>query len=189
MNEQVFSGSKAVELNCQDAASRTDLEKVVQFHRLAPVKSNKVEFSPAGVGTGSTIFAPAEMRHNFAIWASRKNPASGRQQHLYYCVRCKEVFSVDYRSGSVTPLDPHGDPIQGTEAAKRLATFDQGPCPVFSRLISKPRLRPKVIPIASVQGRFAALILKGRRAWQGVIGQWRRFSAESGFQNQRNQWK
>ena len=161
----------------------------MRFHRLALVKSIKVESSPASVGAGSAIFTPAEMRHNFAIWPSRKDAASSHQQHLYYCVRCKEVFSVDDLSGSVTPLDSHGDPIQGTEAAKRLATFSQGPCPAFSRIIAKPSIRSKVIPIAPVQGHFASLILKGRRAWKAVIGHRPRLSAQGGIQNQRSQRK
>jgi hypothetical protein len=178
-----------VEFNCRGAMPRTDLDKMVRFHRLALVKSSKVEFSPASAGAPGAMFTPGEMRHNFAIWVLKKDTDFTRQRHLYYCIRCKQAFSVDDRSRSITPLDPHGDPIQGTEAAKRLATFSQGPCPAFSGLIAGQRLTPKVLPIRAVRGRFTNLMLAGCRSWKTVVGQWRRFSAQGGFPNHRSKRK
>ena len=166
-----------MELNCQGAVPRTALDKIVRFHRLSSGKSSKVELLPASGGTPGAMFTPAEMRHNFAIWALRKETDFTRQRHLYYCVRCKDAFRVDDRSGAVTPLDPHGDPIQGSEAARRLATFGDGPCPAFSGLIAGPNLTRKVISIRDVRGRFTKLILQGNRTWKAAVGQWRRFSA------------
>jgi hypothetical protein len=171
-----------VERNGQGAAPRTALDRMVRIRSLAPVKSSKVEFSPARAA--AAIFTPAQMRHNFAIWASEKDAASAYRQHIYYCIRCKEAFSVADRSGSIMPLDPHGDPIRGSEAAKRLATFSQGPCPAFSGLIAGQRLTPKVIPIRAIRGRFTSLMLAGRRTWKAIVGQWQRFSGQSGFQIQ-----
>jgi hypothetical protein len=171
-----------VERNGQGAARRTALDRMVRSRSLAPVKSSKVEFSPARAA--AAMFTPAEMRHNFAIWASETNAASAYQQHIYYCIRSKEAFSVADRSGSIMPLDLHGDPIQGTEAAKRLATFSRGPCPAFSGLIAGQRLTPKVIPNRAVRGRFTSLMLAGRRTWKAIVGQWHRFSVQSGFQIQ-----
>ena len=160
-----------MELNSQGAVPRTDLDRPVRFRRLAPVKSGKVEFSPASAA--AAMFTPDEMRHNFAIWALKKDADSTPQRHLYYCVRCKQAFSVDDRSGSVTPLDPQGEPIQVNEAVKRLETFSHGPCPAFSGLITGPRLTTKVIPIWTVRGGVTKLILAGRRTWKEVVGQWR----------------
>lgn len=159
----------------------------MRFHRLAPVKSSKVEFSPASAA--APMFTPAETRHNFAIWTSKEDAVSGHEQHLYYCVRCKEAFSVGRRSGSITPLDPQGNAVQGTEAAKRLATFSQGPCPAFSALIASQRLTLKVIPIRTARGRVTKLILMGRRTWKAVVGQWSRSSAGSRCDGQRSKSK
>jgi hypothetical protein len=172
-----------VELNRQ-GVPRTDLNKVAQFHRLALVKSRKVEFSPVSGGADSAMFTPAEMRHNFAIWAAKQELSTGREAHLYYCIRCKQAFSADDRSRSVTPLDPQGNPIQGSEAVKRLATFGQGPCPAFSGLRAGPRSTRKVRPIRGTRGRFTKLILTGNRTWRAVVGPWRRFLARNGFRNQ-----
>jgi hypothetical protein len=166
-----------VKLNCQGAVPRTALDKMVRFHRLSLVKSSKVELSPASFGTPGAMFTPAEMRHNFAIWEAKQKLPTRRTVHLYYCVRCKQAFSVDDRSGAVTPLDLHGDPIQGSEAVRRLATFGDGPCPAFSGLIAGPHFTRKVIPIRDVRGRFTKLILVGSRTWKAAVGQWRRFSA------------
>jgi hypothetical protein len=177
-----------VELNRQ-GVPRTDLDKMTRFHRLALVKSSKVEFSPASGGAGSTMFTPAEMRHNFAIWAAKQESPTRRAVHLYYCVRCKQAFSADDRSGSVTPLDPQGNPIQGSEAVKRLATFGQGPCPAFSSLIAGSRLTRKVVPIRHARGRLTKLILAGRRTWKAAVGQWRQFSARNGIRNQTSKRK
>jgi hypothetical protein len=167
-----------VEFDCEGVLPRTALDKMARFHRLSLVKSSKVELSPASVGTLGAMFTPAEMRHNFAIWEARQKLPAKRAVHLYYCVRCKQAFSVDDRSGAATPLDPHGDPIQGCEAARRLATFGDGPCPVFSGLIAGPRFTRKVIPIRDGRGRFTRLILAGSRTWKAAVGQWRRFSAQ-----------
>jgi hypothetical protein len=170
-----------VELNCQGARPRIDLNKTARFRRLALVNSSKVEFSPGSVGAGSATFTAAEMQHNFAIWALKKDANFTQQRHLYYCVRCKQGFSVDDRSGYVTPVDPQGGPIQRNEAAKRLATFSHGPCLAFSGLITGPRPEPTVIPIWSVRGRrFARMIRAAGRMWQAGVGHWGR----SGVQNQ-----
>jgi hypothetical protein len=168
-----------VELNCPSVVSRAGFGKVVRFHRLTLVESSKVELSRVDTGLGGPIFAPTEMRHDFAIWPLKEAIDFSRQRHLYYCIRCKETFSVDHRSGSVTPLDARGDPILGTKAAKRLATFAQGPCPAFNGLIANPECLRKVVPIQTLRGRFTKLILACRRTWKAVTDKsamqtWRR---------------
>jgi hypothetical protein len=156
-----------VELNCQGTVPRTAMDKMVRFHRLSLVKSSKVELSPASVGTASATFTPAEMRHNFAIWMLNKDAPAGRAAHLYYCIRCKQAFSVDDRSSSVTPLDPQGEPLLGSEAVKRLDTFSYGPCQAFSGLTAGPRLTSKVIPIQAA--RLTRLTSAGRRTWKALV--------------------
>jgi hypothetical protein len=162
-----------VEINKQNAEPRIDLDKAVQRHKLALVRSGKVEFSPTSVGAGRAMFTPAEMRHNFAIWALNKGVPAGRAAHLYYCVRCKRAFSVADRGGSVTPLDSQGNALQGSEAIKRLDTFSCGPCPACSGL-TDPRLTSKVIPIQTARGHLSDLTSACRRAWEAVMMQWHR---------------
>jgi hypothetical protein len=123
------------------------------------------------------MLTPVEMRHSFAIWALTKDADSALRRHLYSCVRCKQTFGFDDRSGSVTPLDKQGDPIQGNEAVKRLATFSHSPCPVFSGLITGQRLTTKVIPIRARRGPFTDLRLAAPRTWKALVGQWHRFLA------------
>jgi hypothetical protein len=171
-----------VELNSRRFVAAA-LDKVVQLHRPL-VKSSKVEFSPASLWAPDAIFTPAEMRHNFAVWVLKKNGKSKLPKHLYYCIRCREAFSVDDRSGCVTALDASGDPIHASDAAKRLETFGQGPCPAFGALL-RPRLTRKAIPIRGQRGRVAKLLLAGSRTWRVVVGNWPRFLARSGFQKQK----
>ena len=113
------------------------------------------------------MFSPAEMRHSFAIWSLDKEAASGRRLHLYYCLRCKWSFAVDDRRGSVAPLDLNGNPIQGAEAAERLATFGLGPCPVFNHL--GQRLTQEITPVETLRTRVAALILPVSAAIERLI--------------------
>jgi hypothetical protein len=166
------TGMDAVELNNQTGEPRVGPDRMVQRH-MAMVRSSKVEFSPASWGTGRVMFTPAEMRHNFAIWGLNNNEALRPQRHLYCCVRCKQAFSVEDRSGCVTPLDSHGNPLRGTEAIKRLDTFSCGPCPAFSGL-ARPRLKAKIIPIQSASGRLADLTSAGRRVWKAIVARWHR---------------
>jgi hypothetical protein len=160
-----------VELNSQTSAPRVGPDRIFQRHKLALVRSGKVEFSPASHGTARAMFTAAQMRHNFAIWAVKNNADTGAQRHLYYCLRCKQAFSVDDRSGCVTAVDSEGNTLQGSEAIRRLDTFSLGPCPAFSRFMG-PRLTSKIIPVHSAHGRLTDLISAGRRAWKAFMAQW-----------------
>lgn len=104
-------------------------------------------------------FSSAEMRHNFAVWSLDKEASCGRRLHLYYCLRCKWSFSVDDRRGSVTPLDLNGRPIQGIEAAERLATFGLGPCPVFNQWIGNSRLTQQITAVETIRTRLVSIPL------------------------------
>ncbi len=104
-------------------------------------------------------FSAAEMRHNLAIWPLPPDGVSRRRLHLYYCIRCKWAFRVDDRSGSVTPVDTDGKPIQGAEAAERLATFSAGPCAAFKGLTGERRLTQTIPTVASFREQLAAFLL------------------------------
>ena len=166
---------------------RTDLNSNVPFRGLALVKDRKTELLRRPAPSGAPIFSPAEMRHNFTIWALETDAASGRRPHLYYCLRCKWAFRVDDRWTvvTVTPLDANGSPIHTSEAAERLATFGLGPCPVFSRLTGGSRLTQEVTPLKAFRGRLAALISAGRRAWKVRIWRRRQCRLTSSDQNRR----
>jgi hypothetical protein len=152
-----------MELKLQAVAPRTN--DGMPFRGLALGKSRKREISKMSTRPSAPLFSPAEMRHAFAIWALEKDAARGRRLHLYYCIRCKQAFSVNDRWGSVAPLDQNGNQIQGAEAAARLATFGAGPCPAFGRLAEAPRLTRKFTPVETFRGRLAALIA---RAWARI---------------------
>jgi hypothetical protein len=162
-----------VELNNQTGAPRVGPERILQRHNLALVSAGKVEFSPAKFGAGRPVFTPAEMRHNFAIWAVKNNADTRRQHHLYYCIRCKQAFSVKDSSGTVSPLDSQGNALQGSEAIKRLGTFSYGPCAAFNGPMGA-RLTSKIIPIHSARGRLTYLASAGRRAWRALMAHWHR---------------
>ena len=165
---------QAVELNSETGEPpRIVPDKVVQRHELALVSSGKVEFSPASLGPGLATFTAAEMRHNFAIWAVKNDADSRSQRQLYYCIRCKQNFSIDDTSGSVTPLDSRGYTLQGSEAKSRLDTFASGPCAAFSKL-TRPRFTSKIIPIRSARRRLTYLTSAGCRVWKALMAHWHR---------------
>src|SRR5262249_24515323 len=143
-----YTNMPAVELNNQTSVPQIGPERIVQRHRLALVSSGKVEFSPARSGTGRVMFTATEMRHNFAIWAVKNNADARQQRHLYYCIRCKQAFSVDDRSGSVTPLDSQGNTLPGSEAIRKLDTFSSGHARP-SADSPEPRFTSNIIPIHS----------------------------------------
>ena len=85
------------------------------------------------------------LRHSFAIKVLGKLPGLFQpQRYAYYCVRCKWSFVVnDGKRGVITALDECNEPLYGVEAAKRLSTFADGPCPSLRILILPvPRPRP-----------------------------------------------
>jgi hypothetical protein len=181
--------SKAVELKSH--VVRIAPNSNLPFRGLGLVKLRKPELSQKREPSGAPIFSPAEMRHNFAIWALETDTVSKRRLHLYYCLRCKWTFRVDDRWTvvTVTPLDTNGSPIQTSEAAQRLATFGLGPCSAFSRLTANPRLTQEAARLETFRGRLAALISAGRRAWKARVWRHRQGKLISSDQNRRSAWK
>jgi hypothetical protein len=166
-----------MELKNQTVVARVGPERMVQRHNLALVSAGKVEFSPTRFGaaraTAQTMFTSAEMRHNFAIWAVKNNADKRGHHHLYYCIRCKQAFSVNDSSGAVSLLDSQRNALQGSEAIKRLGTFRCGPCAAFTGFMGVG-LTSKIIPIHSARGRLTYLAAAGRRAWRALMAHWRR---------------
>lgn len=81
-------------------------------------------------------------RHSYAIKVLGKLPGLFQpQRYAYYCVRCKWSFLVnDGRRGVVTALDESGQPLERIEAAQRVGTFTDGPCPAMKILgLAVPR--------------------------------------------------
>jgi hypothetical protein len=79
--------------------------------------------------------------HNFAVKVLDKLPGYFQpRRYSFFCVRCRWSFLVnDGRRGVITALDADGDPMDGDEAAERIATFAQGPCPALKILSVVPR--------------------------------------------------
>ena len=163
---------------------RIGLDGIERFRGLALVECNGPKRSHNKTCSGGQIFSAAEMRHNFAIWPLEK---AAPRQHLllYYCVRCKWAFRVDGRRGSVTPVDQNGQPIEGAEAAARLATFGRGPCPVFRRLAGGLRSTQKVAPIVTFSARVGVLISAIRKAWK--LSVWRQRPQPRSFAENQDQ--
>jgi hypothetical protein len=163
-----------MKFSSQPLRTRKPFHTNVHFPGLSLVQPRKSqpEPSPGYRTSGEPPFSAGEMRHSFAIWALKEHPDSGRRLHLYYCLRCKRSFSVDDRRGSVTPLTPEGKPVEGPNAAARLATFSLGPCPVFDSLIAGSRLTQVVTPVDTVRRIIATLISAGQRVCSVTGWQW-----------------
>jgi hypothetical protein len=76
-------------------------------------------------------FTSDETRHHFAIEALDKSGPSRPQPYLYTCVRCRWMFRINDTRGSVIALDGLGRRLLEPENAKRVVTFQRGPCPAF----------------------------------------------------------
>lgn len=156
-----------MDLQSYFAATRIGSNKRFPFRVLMLVNSRKPSADKSPSWPAGWVFPSAQMRHNFAIWALERSGTFRRPLHLYYCVRCKWAFRIDDRNGSVTPLDPDGNPLPEFEAAERLATFGVGPCPAFNRLIASARLTEVVTRREALRARFAALIHAMGQIWKG----------------------
>jgi hypothetical protein len=167
-----------VELKSYVVAPRAPLGGNSGFRGLRLIRPRAPERPQRKAQARPPAFSSAEMRHSFAIWSLDEETAYGRRLHLYYCLRCKWSFSVDDRRGSVTPLDLNGHPVQGVEAAERLATFGLGPCPVFSHWIGNPRLTKQITAVETIRTRLVSLLLPLSAPLQRLIS-WAPFGRES----------
>ena len=74
---------------------------------------------------------PEEMKHNFSVQPV-DIPFGSPRELLCSCVRCKWTFQVSPDTGSIIAFNNVGQPLEGTEATRRIATFAEGPCPAFA---------------------------------------------------------
>ncbi len=86
-------------------------------------------------------FSPVEMKHNFAIRSLEKSGFFARRRYIYLCVRCKQIFLVNGRRGSVVAIDRNRNPLPEPEASRQVKTFAEGPCPSFRFASKFPRPR------------------------------------------------
>ena len=76
-------------------------------------------------------FTAEETRHHYAIEALEKPCSFRPQPYLYTCVRCRWIFRLNDSRGSIVALDGLGRRLAEPENAKRIVTFQRGPCPAF----------------------------------------------------------
>lgn len=74
------------------------------------------------------------MRHMFALQPLDESAFDSASEFLCHCVRCKWTFQVSRSRASVVAINNVGEPIEGAEALKRIATLAEGPCPAFADL-------------------------------------------------------
>jgi hypothetical protein len=85
-----------------------------------------------------SAFLPEEMKHNFAIRALKNPGFFARRPYIYSCVRCRQIFLVNERRGSIVAIDRNRNPLPEPENSRQVETFAEGPCPSF-RFASKFR--------------------------------------------------
>src|SRR5579862_5997472 len=72
-----------------------------------------------------------EMKHRFALQPLNDSAFGSPREFVCHCVRCKWTFRVSPDRGSIVAFNNVGEPLEGPEAEKRIATFAEGPCPAF----------------------------------------------------------
>ena len=86
-------------------------------------------------------FSPVEMKHNFVIRPLKKPGFFARRPYIYLCVRCKQIFLVNGRRGSIVAIDRNKSPLPEPENSRQVKTFAEGPCPSFNFASKFPRPR------------------------------------------------
>lgn len=77
-----------------------------------------------------SAFSPEEMKHNFATRALEKPGFFARRPYIYLCVRCRQMFLVNERRGSIVAIDRNRNPLAEPENSRQVETFSEGPCPI-----------------------------------------------------------
>jgi hypothetical protein len=73
-----------------------------------------------------------DMKHNFAVQRAEESAFGSPREMICFCVRCKWTFQVSPDTGSILAFNNVGEPLEGREAEKRVASFAEGPCPAFA---------------------------------------------------------
>ena len=110
-----------------------------------------------------------EARHSYAIEALPKSGALKRRPYLYMCIRCKWMFRVNDRLGSIVALDENNQPLPEPENSRRAATFEKGPCPALRYITDR-----RITQVHSTRW-LTRLQLKAR-SWLSEV--WQRWSGD-----------
>lgn len=102
------------------------------FH--LPSASPNHDSDPEGHGGNDRErhLSASEMKHRFALQLVKESALGNPREYLCHCIRCKWTFQVSPDRGSVVAFNNIGEPLDGPEATKRVATFADGPCPAFA---------------------------------------------------------
>ena len=128
--------------------------------RRSDLTSPPAESARDVIGGPHRLTAP-EMKHNFAVQPAREAAFGSPRELLCSCVRCKWSFQVSPDTGSIVAFNNVGQPLEGAEADKRIASFAEGPCPAFAglpeyeELVEAPRhhgLRQRLHPLLHLLG-------------------------------------
>jgi hypothetical protein len=106
----------------------------IRFRRLILPSSSDRDSDPAisEKRADDCRLRPDQMRHLFALQSLNEADFDHARGFLCHCVRCKWTFQVSQERNSIVALNNVGEPIEGAEASKRIATLAEGPCPVFA---------------------------------------------------------
>ena len=102
-------------------------------------------------------FSAEEMKHNFAIRSLKKPSFLARRPHIYLCVRCKQIFLVNGRRGSIVAIDRNRNPLPEPENSRQVKTFAEGPCPSFKFASKFPRQHQPTTVVKSSMLKFGLL--------------------------------
>jgi hypothetical protein len=106
-------------------------------------------YPSAGRNYSAKPFSAEEMNHNFAIRALKKPGFFARRPYICLCVRCRQIFLVNERHGSVVAIDRNRNPLPEPENSRQVKTFAQGPCPSFRFASKFPRQRQPATTVES----------------------------------------
>jgi hypothetical protein len=102
-----------------------------------------------------------DMKHRFALQPLNDSAFGSAREFLCHCIRCKWTFQVNPDRGSIVAFNNVGEPLEGAEATRRIATFAEGPCPAFADFSEyadareahrPPRLLDRLHPVLHLLG-------------------------------------
>jgi hypothetical protein len=108
-------------------------------------------------GYSEKPFSPVEMKHNFAIRSLKRPGFFARRRYIYLCVRCKQIFLVNGRRGSIVAIDRNKSPLPEPENSRQVKTFAEGPCPSFRFASKFPRQHQPATVVKSSMLKFGLL--------------------------------
>ena len=106
----------------------------IRFRRSNLPSPSTARDSTRGVNDNSDHrhLSAEDMKHRFALQPVNESAFGSPREFICHCVRCKWTFQVSPDRGSIVAFNNVGEPLDGPEATKRVATFANGPCPAFA---------------------------------------------------------